>query len=475
MKKLNIILFSFLTVALLPQLTHAQLFDNSKLKDRTLSFTRDFIGSTETWTLEKLTTPTWLTANKSALRIGRLETNTPQLDDRTALIIEPEALKIGINTGDFQPTYRLTIMDNTTSYANNNVGSVTVYNSGNVPGVPIVGIFNNTGNVSGTTTYAVGKLGGYWTGGGRNAAVHGHITGTGSAGYGVLGTVADATNVNTDIDHPTAWAALAYSTSSQFYAVYANGAQFSTSSTLWSTSDRRLKQDIQPLKGALAMVQRLQPKTYKYRQDGNYKKLSTPTETQYGFIAQEVEEVLPLLVRDVPLQLDDPQAPAEGTISQDALEVQYFKAVQNLGFIPILTAAVKEVDEKYAAQTSKLARENRELQDRVDQLEAEVKRLLAAVETNSSAISPALGRLDQNIPNPASGPTSIHFEIPDGVRNASLRITTADGKLVHQQNIRKSGKGQVNIDTSNLSNGTYFYSLFLGGKLLASKQMVISR
>src|SRR5690606_1025306 len=124
---------------------------------------------------------TWLTGGKTALRIGRLETNTPQADDRTAMLIEPEMLKIGINTGAIQPVYRMTIADDNTAYNNNNVGTVTVFNSGNVSGSTIVGIFNNTGNSSGTTTYALGKVGGYWSGGGRNVGVHGHVTGISSA------------------------------------------------------------------------------------------------------------------------------------------------------------------------------------------------------------------------------------------------------------------------------------------------------
>lgn len=55
-------------------------------------------------------------------------------------------------------------------------------------------------------------------------------------------------------------------------------------------SDRRLKKEIKPLKNALAKILKLQPVMWKWK-DGNSK-------VQYGFIAQDVEKILPELVSD---------------------------------------------------------------------------------------------------------------------------------------------------------------------------------
>ena len=64
-----------------------------------------------------------------------------------------------------------------------------------------------------------------------------------------------------------------------------------TAATFLALSDRRIKTDILdiPDDSALALFRRLQPKTYQYVD--NIKK---GTETVYGFIAQEVRDVLPL-------------------------------------------------------------------------------------------------------------------------------------------------------------------------------------
>ncbi|MCB0687638.1 MAG: tail fiber domain-containing protein [Saprospiraceae bacterium] len=347
--------------------------DTSSLTLSGLFLKRNFGTSSGTWSLEKITSPPWLTGGTTALRIARKELNTPNQDDRTALVIDPSTLKIGINTGTDQPPFRLSITDNATSYPNNNLGSVTVYNSGNVPGSSIVGIFNNAGNQSGTITYAVGKVGGYWSGGGRNAGVHGHITGIGSSGYGVLGTVADPANSNADIDHPTAWGALAYGIGSQFYSVYSNGQQFSTTGTLWTTSDQRLKENIRQMDHDLEMICALNPVSYNFKNDPGLQVLSFPTEMQYGFLAQEVEAVVPYLVRDVDLNVGENSQNSKESNQQASPHTEKYKAVQILGFIPILAGAVKELDVKYQEKIQHLEAENEELKARMAALEQRIQ------------------------------------------------------------------------------------------------------
>jgi hypothetical protein len=62
--------------------------------------------------------------------------------------------------------------------------------------------------------------------------------------------------------------------------IFANG----SSTTYSTTSDYRLKHDIQPMTGALAKVQQLKPVTYKWNADDSQSQ---------GFIAHELQEVVP--------------------------------------------------------------------------------------------------------------------------------------------------------------------------------------
>jgi hypothetical protein len=54
-------------------------------------------------------------------------------------------------------------------------------------------------------------------------------------------------------------------------------------------------------------------------------------------------------------------------------------------------------------------------------------------------------------------------------------ITDKSGKTLKLANVSGSGKGSLNVDASVLASGAYNYSLFVDGKLIGTKQMVLTR
>jgi hypothetical protein len=50
-------------------------------------------------------------------------------------------------------------------------------------------------------------------------------------------------------------------------------------------------------------------------------------------------------------------------------------------------------------------------------------------------------------------------------------MTDKYGKTLKEINISGSGKGRLQLDASTLASGTYNYSLYINGKLIATKQM----
>jgi hypothetical protein len=64
-------------------------------------------------------------------------------------------------------------------------------------------------------------------------------------------------------------------------------------------SDERLKRNIAPFEPALEKVVQLRPVHFDYRAD-EYPDLSLTRERAYGLIAQEVEKILPEMVKDDP-------------------------------------------------------------------------------------------------------------------------------------------------------------------------------
>jgi len=84
-------------------------------------------------------------------------------------------------------------------------------------------------------------------------------------------------------------------TSPGSYKLYVNGTAYSTGG--WQSSDERWKKNISPLSGMLDIVKKLNPVSFEYRQS-EYPDINFPSGTQIGFIAQDVESVLPQLVKE---------------------------------------------------------------------------------------------------------------------------------------------------------------------------------
>ena len=102
--------------------------------------------------------------------------------------------------------------------------------------------------------------------------------------------------------------------------IYSTGVQ---TGSLTIMSDRRLKTNIEDLNYGLDAVNALRPVAYDLRSDGSH---------QYGFIAQEVQGELPILVND-----------------------GKYLSLNYIGMIPVLTKAVQELDVKIKAVESQAA------------------------------------------------------------------------------------------------------------------------
>ena len=83
---------------------------------------------------------------------------------------------------------------------------------------------------------------------------------------------------------------------SQWYSGYFAGDVFTNGT--YVSSDERAKQNIADLTGAMKIINQLHPKRYQYRQDGEYGQMNLPRGDHHGLIAQEVEQVLPGLVKE---------------------------------------------------------------------------------------------------------------------------------------------------------------------------------
>jgi hypothetical protein len=83
--------------------------------------------------------------------------------------------------------------------------------------------------------------------------------------------------------------------------------------------------------------------------------------------------------------------------------------------------------------------------------------------------------LEQNIPNPLNSTTAIHYTLPQTYSSAQIVITDKNGKVFKQVNLSGHGKGVLNIQAQALSSGAYNYCLYVDGKMIGSKQMILAK
>jgi hypothetical protein len=241
----------------------------------------------------------------------------------------------------------------------------------------------------------------------------------------------------------------------------------------WSQfSDGRVKDNIKQDVPGLAFINKLKPVTYNFnlhrenemlskgkKDNTNWRgKYDLEKKKMTGFIAQDVEIAANALDYD----FSGVQKPA----TPDALY-----ALNYSEFVVPLVKAVQEL----SAANDKLKEENNTLEKRMAKLESI---LIASQHTNAASnkiINDASSLLEQNFPNPFNRTTLINYTLPQNISTAQIIITDNNGKVIKQFTIAANGKNSISIDASTLNSGTYNYSLYANGQLIASKQMVVTK
>lgn len=293
-----------------------------------------------------------------------------------------------------------------------------------------------------TNAYGVsGEMGSGFGGSGVTNAfgVYGVATTTGTNRYGVYGDGG------------------AYVGANPYWAGFFNGKAFCTLG-VWS-SDRQLKKNIEPIVGSLSLISRLKPSRYQFDQTV-HPGLHLPGGDQIGLIAQEVEEVLPMLVETVhnPDQMDH-----DGKLIEAGFD---HKGLNYLGLLPVVIGGIQEQQAIIEGQREDINSLKADV--------AELKALLASANGSTASMELPKARLEQNAPNPFSENTTIRFYVPVTARQASIEVNTTDGKTWKTFSAL-TGQGQLVISAGSMSEGSYTYSLTVDGERIDTRAMVITR
>jgi len=168
-----------------------------------------------------------------------------------------------------------------------------------------------------------------------------------------------------------------------------------------------------------------------------------------GFLAQDVDK-------------------AAKNIGYDFSGIDKSGKIMGLRYSDFVVPLVKAVQE--------LSKMNDEKDATIDGLQKQIDELRAMINgSGKTNVMLPYASLEQNIPNPFSKTTTISYVLPRQFTHAQIVINDESGKMLKQVNISGNGKGTVNIDAALLSAGAYHYSLIVDGKIINSKQMLLTK
>jgi len=239
-------------------------------------------------------------------------------------------------------------------------------------------------------------------------------------------------------------------------------------------SDETIKTNVSNISGSLDKVLQMRGVTYEWTQSAQ-EELELDNEVHIGFIAQEMNQIEPML----------------SFYDADSLmHVRYDKIV------PLLVGSIQELTDRVTSKDSIIEAQGNEitnLNERLTLLENCLSNLLPALcQANQRAVQQTPQEtqeylektinitlsngnniiLNQNVPNPFAESTVISFSIPSTVRKAQLHFYDGQGKLINTVEISERGNGQVNVFANDLSTGVYTYSLVADGQVVATKRMM---
>ncbi len=204
-------------------------------------------------------------------------------------------------------------------------------------------------------------------------------------------------------------------------------------------SDARLKSNIKPLEHSLEKVMQLRGVSYSWNKAFN-KDLNLDDLPQIGFLAQEVEPVIPEAV---------------GTDEKGIYGMNY------QALIPVLVGAIQEQQQLIQKLQNQLA---------VNPANPNIE----AGRNEFTEFSKEGFALAQNKPNPFGRETIIPYTLPETNQQCSISIFDLNSVQVMHVPLKTKGKGELVIRANDLKPGTYVYSLLVDGTTIFSRKMLIT-
>ncbi len=218
-------------------------------------------------------------------------------------------------------------------------------------------------------------------------------------------------------------------------------------------SDQRFKTNIETIANPMERIMKMRGTTYLFNAPGAPE--GTAGVPQIGFIAQELEKVVPEAV----------------AVGDDGIYSVNYGAIT-----PLLVEGMKVQQDQIALEQQKNAAQQAE----IEALRAEIAALKGSSTTNRDGVqaplevNPSLGVLQQNVPNPFNQQTVINFTVAENAGVATMAIYDLNGRQIRAEQLNQRGNGQYVINANELAPGMYIYTLIVDGKAADSKRMIVT-
>jgi len=222
----------------------------------------------------------------------------------------------------------------------------------------------------------------------------------------------------------------------------------------YNASDKTLKSNINEFSYGLDEVIKLNPVSYTYNGKAD---IDNNGKAHTGLLAQELQKVAPELVSEFEHieYVDDEKT--------EILSKENFLQIEESAIKYMLINAIKDQQNLIEIQN-----------ERISQLEEVISTTGSSDGTNRTALILSnydLAELEQNIPNPFSGSTTINYIVPSDAQNAQISVFGTNGQLLKTLVINHVGAGALDINAQDLPSGTYSYQLIVDGRSIDSKKM----
>ncbi len=234
----------------------------------------------------------------------------------------------------------------------------------------------------------------------------------------------------------------------KLYYLYSNNVWYNN---LYNMSDISIKENIRSIDRPLDAILQIRGIQYDLKRDyftntpeERIDELVEEGKNKYGVVAQELKEILPDLV-----------------VYNEEAELYVVNYVE---MIPILVEAIKEQQEMID-----------DLQNEIHAVQNDVNLKSASINDNpEGSINETQSALVQNSPNPFSESTEIHFSISEETQNAVLNVYNLSGTQLKSIELYQRGEGSIIISGGEFDPGIYLYALITDGKVIDTKQMVLT-